>query len=342
MVRGNYFGDQLFLSRRARTRLSMPDSRELLRLASLNTGDLSVRVDPEKGKIFFLGPREHVLDARDVAQDVLDEIDQETTVYFNAEPEDLSLLKSSISHIVRRCRIECDRMHHEVFVNFPEKDSPSSTVRIDGQPALVNAILSAYESGDWRGDTHATIDCPISSRTMYALMRSRVHQLSPLEEKAYPDVGVKYLTPDEIEGQHKIRFFGTRRACHDVVETLKERVGLMRRETFIITSPTPEDLRDLDLRREIEGVRVVVEELKGEERTAFTSDPVSSVWVLTAINKIDMRLAINMLKRPGVIAERWRTPAKGSTMSSYSGSDDGIAVSPIYESEAHEEAGSQA
>lgn len=105
----------------------------------------------------------------------------------------------------------------------PPDDSPSSTVRIDGQPVLVDAILSSYESGDWKGDLMATLDCPISSRTMYALMRSRVHQLPPLEEMAYPDVGVKYLTPETPEGQHIIRLTGTRRNCHDVVESLKVR-----------------------------------------------------------------------------------------------------------------------
>lgn len=56
---------------------------------------------------------------------------------------------------------------------------------------------------------------------MYSLMRSRVHQLSPLEEFAYPDVVLKYLAPENPEGQHIIRLLGTRRNCQNVVETLK-------------------------------------------------------------------------------------------------------------------------
>lgn len=106
------------MSKRARTRLSIEDSRETVRLASLNTGDLSVRVDPEKAKIFFLGPREHVLAARDVAQEVLDDIEQEATVYFNADPEDLPQFRVAISQIVKRCRFESNKLHHEVFVSL--------------------------------------------------------------------------------------------------------------------------------------------------------------------------------------------------------------------------------
>lgn len=66
---------------------------------------------------------------------------------------------------------------------------------------------------------------------MYALMRSRVHQLAPLEEMAYPDVGVKYLTPETPEGQHTIRLTGTRRNCHDVVEALKVRANACRKKS---------------------------------------------------------------------------------------------------------------
>lgn len=106
------------MSKRVRARLSIDDSREAVRIASLNTGDLSVRVDADKAKIFFLGPREQVLDARDIAQQVLDDIEQEATIYFNADPEDLPHLRGTISQIVKRCRIESDKLHHEVFVSL--------------------------------------------------------------------------------------------------------------------------------------------------------------------------------------------------------------------------------
>lgn len=75
----------------------------------------------------------------------------------------------------------------------------------------------------------------------------------------------------------------------------------MRREIFVLSSPDPDELRELGLRKEIEGVRVVIEDLKPEDRVGYTSDPLSSVWILTAINKIDMKLAGNMMKRPGVV-----------------------------------------
>jgi hypothetical protein len=69
----------------------------------------------------------------------------------------------------------------------------------------------------------ATMDCPISQRTLYALMRSRVHQLPPLEEVAYPTVGLTYL-PLEGPDSQTIRLIGTRRACGTVVEAMKVRM----------------------------------------------------------------------------------------------------------------------
>jgi hypothetical protein len=76
---------------------------------------------------------------------------------------------------------------------------------------------------------------------------------------------------------------------------------MMRREIFIITSPPEEELAEMGLRRELEGVRVVVEALGPEDRAGYASNSIWSVWVLTAINKIDMKLAINLLKRPEVV-----------------------------------------
>lgn len=81
----------------------------------------------------------------------------------------------------------------------------------------------------------------------------------------------------------------------------QERITQMRREIFVLSSPTEDELRELGLRKEIEGVRVVIEDLKPEDRAGYTSDPLASVWILTAINKIDMKLAGNMMKRPGVV-----------------------------------------
>lgn len=75
----------------------------------------------------------------------------------------------------------------------------------------------------------------------------------------------------------------------------------MRREIFILTSPSEEKLAELGLREELEGVRVVVEALGPEDRAGYASDPTWSVWVLTAVNKIDMKLAVNLLKRPEVV-----------------------------------------
>lgn len=106
------------MSRRANARLSIEDARETIRVASLNSGDLSVRVDPEKGRIFFLGPRDQVLSAREVVHNVLGEIDDETTLYFNADPEDLPQLRAAINQIVKRCRTETNKVHHEVFVSL--------------------------------------------------------------------------------------------------------------------------------------------------------------------------------------------------------------------------------
>ena len=96
----------------------MVDARETVRIASLNVGELSVRIDPEKGKIMFLGPRDRVLSAREIAHNILEGIENETTVYFNAEPEDLPQLHTAINQIVKRCRIETDKVHHEVFVRL--------------------------------------------------------------------------------------------------------------------------------------------------------------------------------------------------------------------------------
>lgn len=106
------------MGRRAIARLSIEDARETVRLASLNSGDLSVRIDPEKGKIFFLGPRDQVLYAREVAHNVLVGIENETTLYFNADQEDLPQLRTAINQIVKHCRIETNKMHHEVFVGL--------------------------------------------------------------------------------------------------------------------------------------------------------------------------------------------------------------------------------
>lgn len=75
----------------------------------------------------------------------------------------------------------------------------------------------------------------------------------------------------------------------------------MRREIFVITSPPEEELSEMGLRRELEGVRVVVEALGLEDRAGYASNPTWTVWVLTAVNKIDMKLAINLLKRPEVV-----------------------------------------
>jgi hypothetical protein len=106
------------MNRRANARLSIEDAREAVRVASLNSGDLSVRVDPEKGRIFFLGPRDQVLSAREEVYNVLEGIENETTVYFNADPEDLPKLRMAINQIVKRCRAETDKVRHEVFVSL--------------------------------------------------------------------------------------------------------------------------------------------------------------------------------------------------------------------------------
>lgn len=76
----------------------------------------------------------------------------------------------------------------------------------------------------------------------------------------------------------------------------------MRRDIFIITSPPREQLADLGLRKMLEEVRVVVEDLDAEDRAEYTDDPSASVWVLTAINKIDLKLAVGMLRRPDVVS----------------------------------------
>lgn len=75
----------------------------------------------------------------------------------------------------------------------------------------------------------------------------------------------------------------------------------MRREIFILTSPSEEELGEMGLRRELEGVRVAVEALRPEDRAGYAPDPTWSVWVLTAMNKIDMKLAVNLLRRPEVV-----------------------------------------
>lgn len=118
IIQRNYFGDQLLMSKRAIARLSIEDARETARISSLNAGELSVRVDPEKGKIFFLGPRDHVLSAREETHNVLEGIESETTVYFNADPEDLSQFRTAINQIVKRCRTVTDKIHHEVFIRL--------------------------------------------------------------------------------------------------------------------------------------------------------------------------------------------------------------------------------
>ena len=47
----------------------------------------------------------------------------------------------------------------------------------------------------------------------------------------------------------------------------------MRREIYILTSPSEEKLAELGLREELEGVRVVVEALGPEDRAGYASDP---------------------------------------------------------------------
>ena len=116
--------------------------------------------------------------------------------------------------------------HLSPLSSSPPEDSPSSTIRVDGEPTLVDAVLFAYESGEWKNDIMATMDCPLSRRTLYALMRSRVHQLPPLEEVAYPNVALKYLAPEEPENQ-TIRLIGTRRACGTVVDAMKVRASVL-------------------------------------------------------------------------------------------------------------------
>lgn len=118
MYQGNQTAEKLLMSRRAKLRLSLEDSRETVRLASLGTGELSIRIDPEVGAIYILGPREQVLVAREVVQTVLHDIDNEATVYFNADPEDVKSLRGSIHHIVKRCRITSNKLHHEIFIHL--------------------------------------------------------------------------------------------------------------------------------------------------------------------------------------------------------------------------------
>lgn len=70
----------------------------------------------------------------------------------------------------------------------------------------------------------ATLDCPLSRRTVFPLMRSRIHQIAPLEEVAYPGVVLTYLPQtEELKSHQTIRLVGTRRECNNVVDTIKVR-----------------------------------------------------------------------------------------------------------------------